>query len=375
MRLSGLALRHFRNLGVQDLELPAEGVALIGDNAQGKSNFLEAIYYLETFRSFRGARDEQLVGFGQDVFRVVGGGTFGAQDGGQKVEVAAAFDRRGKRKKVSVNGAEAERLGEALGRLSAVIFSPADLELVSGGPKERRRFLDIVLSLNEPGYLSALQDYRRVLTRRNASLKEGHGASVVAAWTEGLTRTGAEVIEARMNWIAEGSRTFGEYYACVSDEGLARMSYRPSVALGGAVTADGIRQAFEEALVESTGKDRRFGTTTVGPHRDDVRLQLDGSREGLDLRDYGSGGQRRTAALALRLVEARTIRERRGTMPLILLDDVFAELDAGRSERVLALMETEDTGQVVLTAPRESDVRIKRDTLARWRISAGVISA
>jgi DNA replication and repair protein RecF len=106
-----------------------------------------------------------------------------------------------------------------------------------------------------------------------------------------------------------------------------------------------------------------------------VRFQLDGAQEGLDLRDFGSGGQRRTAALALRLVEARTIRERRGTTPLILLDDVFAELDEGRSERVLELMEAEETGQVVLTAPRESDVRIRRDKLARWRISAGVISA
>ena len=167
MRLSRLALRHFRNLANQELELPAEGVALIGDNAQGKSNFLEAIYYLETFRSFRGARDEQLVGFGEDVFRVVGTGTCEGSGEGVDVEVAAAFERRGKKKKVTVDGREAERLGAALGKLSAVIFSPADVELVSGGPKERRKFLDIVLSLNEPGYLGALQDYRKVLERRN----------------------------------------------------------------------------------------------------------------------------------------------------------------------------------------------------------------
>jgi len=152
------------------------------------------------------------------------------------------------------------------------------------------------------------------------------------------------------------------------------MTYRSSVELLGATTHEDVREAYRAALAESTGKDRRFGTTTVGPHRDDVRLRLEDARDGLDLRDYGSGGQRRTAALALRLVEARTIRERRGMMPLILLDDVFAELDGGRSERVLELMEAEETGQVVLTAPRESDIRLKRDTLARWRISAGVIS-
>jgi DNA replication and repair protein RecF len=375
VRLSTLALRHFRNLGNQDLELPAEGVALIGDNAQGKSNFLEAIYYLETFRSFRGARDEQLIGFGEDVFRVAGSGVGGEDGDERRVEVAAAFERRGKRKKVSVDGSEPERLGEALGRLSAVIFSPTDVELVSGGPSERRRFLDVVLSLNEPGYLSALQDYRRILVRRNASLKEGHPATVVTAWDDGLTRAGAEVMKGRRSWVEEGSSTFGDYYARVSDDARARMTYRPSVDLSETNGTDEFQEAFRAALAEAAGKDRRLGTTTVGPLRDDIRFKLDGAREGVDLRDYGSGGQKRTAALALRLVEARTIRERRGTMPLILLDDVFAELDGGRSERVLELMEAEETGQVVLTAPRESDVRLKRDALERWRISAGVISS
>ena len=154
MRLNGLAIRHFRNLGSQDLELPSEGVALIGDNAQGKSNFLEAIYYLETSRSFRGARDEQLVAFHEGVFRVAG--TLQERDTGRSMKVAAAFEKKGKRKKVSVDGAEPDRMGDVLGRLAAVIFSPADVELVSGGPRERRRFLDIVLSLSEPGYLTAL---------------------------------------------------------------------------------------------------------------------------------------------------------------------------------------------------------------------------
>ena len=117
-----------------------------------------------------------------------------------------------------------------------------------------------------------------------------------------------------------------------------------------------------------------MGVTVAGPQRDDVRLQLVDERDGLDLRDYGSGGQRRTAALSLRLVEAMTIRERRGQKPLILLDDVFAELDGGRSERILELIDTQDTGQVVLTAPKDGDVRLRRDSLPRWRISAGVIS-
>jgi DNA replication and repair protein RecF len=386
VRLNRLVLRHFRNLHSQDLELPPEGVALIGDNAQGKSNFLEAIYYLETLRSFRGARDEQMVAFDADLFRVVGSTESEPSDEARGGEVAAAFQKKGKQKKVTIDGAEPDRIGEALGRLAAVIFSPADIDLVSGGPVERRRFLDIVLSLNEPGYLSALQEYRRILRRRNASLKAGDAGSVVGAWDQGLIRSGAQVILGRSEWIGERSRAFGDYYARVSDGARARMTYRSSVplpdgevlpdgeALPEGVTLETVGCAFHEALTDSRERERRMGVTVVGPHRDDMRLQLEDEAGGLDLRDYGSGGQRRTAALALRLIEAMTIRERRSRRPLILLDDVFAELDGGRSERVMDLMETEDTGQVVLTAPKDADVRLRKDALPRWRISDGVIS-
>ncbi len=373
MRLSELTIRHFRNLGSQELELPVEGVALIGDNAQGKSNFLEAIYYLETFRSFRGARDEQLVAFQQGVFRV--SATLEADEVDGSSQVAAAFEKRGKRKKVSVDGVEPDRMGDALGRLGAVIFSPADVDLVSGGPSERRRFLDIVLSLGEPGYLAALQDYRKILARRNASLKDGQPGAVVMAWDRGLVTSGSVVMRARRSWIERQCGAFWSYYREVSDGAGARMTYRPNVVLAGAVSEEDVAAAFREALSNATERERRLGTTVVGPHRDDFVLRLEDDSDGLDLRAYGSGGQRRTAALALRLAEAKTIRETRQRAPLILLDDVFAELDMGRSERVLALMEREEIGQVVLTSPKEGDVKIRKDSLPRWRIEAGRITA
>ena len=373
MRLSGLTLHHFRNLGSQDLEFPPEGVALIGDNAQGKSNFLEAIYYLETFRSFRGARDEQLVGFDSELFRVTGTMQATDEECGTEV-VTAAFERNGKRKKVSVNGDEPERLGDALGRLAAVVFSPRDTQLVSGGPKERRRFLDVVLSLSQPGYLAAIQDYRKTLHQRNVSLKSGQPPSVVMAWDSGLVKLGASVIQARREWLNLRCEAFSDYYARVSGGVAARITYAPSLSLTGVASEQGIAEAFKAALSVTAERERRVGATVVGPHRDDVQLQLDNGRSSLDLRQYGSGGQRRTAALALRLVEAKSIRESRCKQPLVLLDDVFAEFDSGRSERVLELMETEETGQVVLTAPKEEDVRIHSDSLPRWRIKAGVVA-
>lgn len=375
MRLTGLSLRHFRNLGAQDLEIPREGVALVGDNAHGKSSFLEAIYYLETFRSFRGARDDQLVAFDQEVFRVGGTVAAGGGTGHDIKEITAAFAREGKRKKVTVDDVEPDRLGDALGSLAAVIFSPADIELVGGGPAERRRFLDIVLSLNAPGYLSAMQEYRQVLTRRNACLKTNQPHAVVSAWNDGLVRSGARVIEARVAWIEESDPPFGACYAAISGEGGANMRYRSSVPLEGARTTPEIEAAFRAALEESMDRERRNAVTVVGPHRDEVRLRLEGEGKGRDIRTYGSGGQRRTAALALRLVEARTIRERRGTEPLMLMDDVFAELDTGRSERVLGLMDSADVGQVLVTAPKPSDVRVRKDKLPRWTIRDGKIEA
>src|SRR5690606_9097747 len=197
--LTSFALSGFRNLADQRVDLPAAGMAVVADNGQGKTNFLEAIYYLEIFRSFRGAPDEQLVRFGADFFRVEGKLTIE----GRTRTVAAALDRRARRKKVTVDGQEPQRLGDAIGSVGAVVFSPADVAIVAGSPAERRRFLDIVLSLAVPGYLEWLQRYRQVLLRRNALLREGAPVERVGAWDAGLAEWGSRVIAARVRWVRE----------------------------------------------------------------------------------------------------------------------------------------------------------------------------
>lgn len=379
MRLSGLQVRHFRNLAEQELDLPAEGVAIVGENAQGKTNLLEAIYYLETLRSFRAARDERLVSFGQEFFRVVGALVGDAAAGGaglgEEVEVAAAFQIRGKRKKVTLNGQEPQRLGDGLGRVGAVVFSPADVALVSEGPGARRRFLDILLSLNVPGYLQVLQRFRHVLTQRNAALRDGRHLGTVEAWDEGLLESGALVMRERLRWVERRKGDFSSYFSRVSGAQNGCMEYQPGAKLGGARSLEEVAGAFREDLLESRERERRLGTTVVGPQRDDLRLTVMEEEDARDLREYGSGGQRRTAALALRLVEAATIREVRRQEPVVLMDDAFAELDPGRSERIMALMEEEETGQVVLTVPKESDIRLRRDSLPRWRIRNGLVES
>lgn len=370
MYLRELTIRHYRNLAFQELDLPAEGVAIVGENAQGKTNLLEAIYYLETFRSFRGARDDRLVAFGQDVFRIVGRIQREGEAGGH--EVTAAFQARGKRKKVTVDGREPHRLGDALGRLAAVIFSPSDAGLVSEGPGARRRFMDIVLSLNVPGYLQRLQQFRQILAHRNAALKNGQGRPAVEAWNEGLISSGASVMRDRQEWVETWNGAFSEYYRRVSGRQEGSMSYQAGAKLEEARELADISLAYREALADSAERERRLGSTVVGPQRDDLVLTVEegSSRE---LREFGSGGQQRTAALALRLVEAATIRSAREQEPIVLMDDAFAELDSGRSERVLALMEAEETGQIVLTVPKESDIRLRRESLPRWRIRNGAV--
>ena len=369
-----LKLRLFRNLGDQELSFPPEGVAIIGANAQGKSNLLEAIYYLETFRSFRGARMEQLIAFGEDVFRVAGQVASENDAGGSPTEVAAAYEGSSRRRKVTINGTEPERIGDAIGRFGAVIFSPADLGIVNGGPVRRRRFMDVALSLNEEGYLVALQSFRHALAQRNAALRSGQLEAVVRAWDEPLARSAATVMGARRRWVSAWRDAFRGYYEEVSGGDSATMTYVPKVAVND-WSDDGIYGACRNALDARWAVDLRRKSTSAGPHRDELLLALVDGESEVEVRAFGSGGQCRTVALALRLVEGDSIRKARDSAPVLLLDDAFAELDDARRERVLGLMGHDRFGQVIITAPKESDLPLQGDVLPRWGINGGQICA
>lgn len=317
---------------------------------------------------------EHLIAFGEDVFRVAGQVVPGADHEGSPTEVAAAYEGSSRRRKVTIDGAEPERIGDAVGRLGAVIFAPADVGIVNEGPVRRRRFMDVALSLNERGYLAGLQAFRHALAQRNAALRSGQPEAVVRAWDEPLARSAATVMGARQRWVLEWRDAYRGYYEEVSGGNSAVMTYVPKVAVE-EWDEEGIYSACRNALDVRWAADLRRQSTSGGPHRDELRLGLvDGERD-VEVREFGSGGQRRTAALALRFVESDAIRKARGSAPVLLLDDAFAELDGARRERVLDLMGRGRFGQVILTAPKESDVPLQRDSLARWGIDKGRICA
>lgn len=369
--LERVRLRQYRNFGEQELVLPPAGVAIIGENGAGKTNLLEAIYYLEIFRSFRGAADDQLVRFGADVFHLRG--DIRTED--QDLRIEAAYELRTRRKRVAVDGAEPEKMGEAIGRIGAVVFSPSDIAVISGGPSERRRFLDIVLSVNEAGYLAALQRYRQLLRNRNAVLKTGRiDPALLSVWDDGLAEAGARVMVWRARWVARHAASYAAKYTAISGGTRSALRYAPGVrAIGEPAVEAWVRDRYRADLERCAQRDRERGMTHSGPHRDQLEISFETSDGDVDLREFGSGGQVRTAAIALRMVEAETIHAARGRDCVVLLDDVFAELDAARSARILEMLEAEERGQVILTAPKESDVQLRGGRLETWRIAAGKV--
>jgi DNA replication and repair protein RecF len=365
-RIVSLSLKDFRNFERLDMEFPPDGFAIVGENGQGKTNLLEAAYYLSLLRSVRGTRDVDVARFGATGFFI--DAKLCAPDAH---ELTVGFERAGRRKRVRRDGVVVDRMSDALGTLPAVMFSPGDVELVAGPPSARRRFLDIMLALSSRGYLHALQHYRATLERRNAALRDaarrgtGGKSGAIEVWETPLAEHGAALVRARRAWVKQVAGRFAERCAAIGERGNPGLNYQTTVD----PNAESVELALADALAAKRASDLRYGLTQVGPHRDDLGMLLN-DRE---LRAFGSAGQQRTAAIALRTLEAETLRDARGASPVFLLDDPFAELDAHRATRVLSLLSAFGLGQTVLAVPRDSDIPSELIDLPRYRVAAGTV--
>lgn len=352
--LERITLTDFRNYDRLELDLSPEFNVVAGPNAQGKTNLLEAIYLAATGRILRGSKDIEAIRDGADAFRVE---TKLLETG---TEIAVRLER-GSRKRASLNGADLPRASDILGRMPCVCVSSADLPLVHGEPSERRMFLDLELSQLFPGYLRHLSLYKRALEQRNALLKQAQNShqpdEVFAVWEQHLSEHGAELRRHRSEYLARLEPHAASAHAFLGRQEALQLVYRPK---DDATDPE----SFTGALQGNRGYEIARGSTTVGPHRDDFDILIDG-REG---RLFGSQGQQRTAVIALKLGTLQYTASELGFVPILLLDDVLSDLDAGRraslvewvvahaGQTVLTCTEAESAGESILSRARIFDV-------------------
>jgi DNA replication and repair protein RecF len=356
VRLRHLVARGFRNLADLDCEPPASGLVLLGANAQGKTNLLEAIYYPVLYRSLRGAPDQEVTRFEGPGFLLEA-----ELEGGPAASVGASYAVAGRRKRIQVDGQEPGRLADAVGAWLAVSFLPDDVSLAAGAAADRRGYLDRLLSLADRHYLRGLSRYRGALAQRNSALRQGRW-DVARAFDAPLAAAGAEIVSRRERWAAGAAGQFAAEFECLGEGAEARLQYRAREGLSELT-------AWTAALADAWPRDQARGMTTVGPHRDDLLLEVGGK----PLREFGSNGQQRAAAVALKLIELAALREACGTEPALLLDDVFAAFDRERQRRLARRLLEVPGRQVFLTAPRPDELPPDL-ALPVWRMDAGKVT-
>lgn len=339
----------------------------MGDNGQGKTNILEAIHYLAALRSFRGTRHADVIAFGSEHFRVEGQVAYAD---GRVRRVAVAADRSNRR--VTVDGNRARTASEAVGTVLTVFMGPGDQELIAGGPAGRRGYLDDILARTDLWYARTAGEYDRILKQRNELLRSPPRAAapVLGSWDEALVEKGASIVAERATAVERATDRFARVAAEVAGGRPAAsygLAYRPSVPVEpeNASDPEAVAEAFVEALASRLEEDRTRGWTTVGPHRDEVEIRLGGR----SLARFGSQGEQRTAAIALRLVEMKLLEAVAGKRPILLLDDVFSELDRDRANRLLARLD--ERHQRFVTSPRP--LPWLEGSLPRWDIADGRI--
>jgi DNA replication and repair protein RecF len=365
---------HFRNLAPGTIAFGPGLNLLFGDNGQGKTNLLEAIYFFRFGRSFRAQSDAELVHFGESYCRAEAACTFADS---RAETFTFSIERRGDApdssvaRTLKIDGRVLARRSDLAGRFPAVLFGPGDLRIVSGEPEHRRRFFDMVGTMTDPRYLRAAGAYRRTLEQRNAALKARATREEIAAWNERLVETGVELMVMRRALVSRMESAMTAHARGLESPFDFSMRYQSPIldgaAAGGREGGAALAEAFHTRLAEVARDELRRGVTLAGPHRDDVELLLDGR----DLRRFGSQGQRRLLAVLLKLAELTHLEAELREPCVLLLDDVFSEFDAALTGKMHHLLD--GARQVFVTSPVGIDVAVTPRASA-YRVESGRVT-
>jgi DNA replication and repair protein RecF len=355
VHLAHLRLRDFRNYARLDADFSPGFHLLLGDNAQGKTNILEAIYLMATLRSFRGVGGAQMIRHGQRGY-FVGGKIVG--QGEREIKMFWSARERN----LSLDGQPVKKLTDYFGALRTVVFCTEDLHLVKGASRARRRFLDLLLAQTQPGYLPLLQRYMHSVRARNALLKQrSSDEAALDSFSQELVKLGNKIIRARCELVPKFSPLARLAYRRISNDAEEmRIEYQPSV-----------KNDFAVELAQSRAREKTFRATLVGPHRDDLQLLFNEKSAA----QFGSEGQKRSLAIALKMAQAEFLAGIHGSAPILLIDDVMGELDLKRRSGFLPLLEQarKTSGQVFMTATGENwPIELGKD-MQRWEVQAGTL--
>ncbi len=322
MYIKEIELKDFRNYENLKVQFHNKVNIFLGHNAQGKTNLLESIYITSMGKSFRTGKDRDMVRFGADFFRVKAT-AFKEDD----LVVEMAVTKEGK-KGVKIDGVKATKITQLLDNVYIVIFSPEDLRIVKDEPEKRRKFIDRELSQIKPSYFNNLNHYKKVLAQRNAYLKEYEiDENILDIWDMQLAEYGSKIIEARTEFIKKLNVISSKIHKDITNKKEElEVIYEPNVEF-----SKNHKEIFFMKMKLNRKHDIRRKTTTIGPHKDDLKL----ISNGIDIRNFGSQGQQRTAALSLKLSEIKLIEEETGENPVLLLDDVLSELDRERQNYLI----------------------------------------
>lgn len=321
MVIKSLELSNFRNYALLDMSFDKGTNILYGDNAQGKTNILEAIYLCATTKSHRGTKDRDIVNFEEEEAHIR---TYLEKDGDEiKIDMHL---RKNKTKGIAIDGRKLKKATELLGLMNVVFFSPEDLSIIKNGPSERRRFVDMELCQLDPMYLHNLNNYNKIVNQRNRLLKDMYMnpslKGTLDVWDIQLAEFGKKIIARRISFVDQLNGIISDIHDSLSGgkEKLV-ISYEPDIS----------EEDFEKKLRAGQERDIRLKQTTTGPHRDDFAFIAND----IDIRKFGSQGQQRTAALSLKLSEIELVKKMTNDTPILLLDDVLSELDSSRQNYLL----------------------------------------